>query len=492
MKAIIEAKYLSVDNAPAYRQILRFFYLQHERMRDFIHPAEVLEYLRKDGGYPEMAEEQLHAHLDQLTKWNNLARRQDMTSARTIEEFKKKRYSYQCTPMTVELERMILELERRGDEVRGSLEKSQFDRLLQAVQALEIGIAGKLPQPDEVNILYEEVIDHFRKIRTHTADYIAYINREQAGERMQPEAFLAYKNQFTTYLREFVVSLQRASLQLKLLLNEMDTDRMAPLFDLLIEYRLSVPRLDDTPPPVDEWRRNYEGYWTSLRGWFLGFDGSQSELELLEWQTNEMIRRVARHVQRLGERQQHFRSRKKEYLKLAEWFAGFDVLDEAHRLSGAVFGPMTIRHLRLLEGTTDDIHAEVWEEEPEYIEIQPRTNRYREKTRPGAVTSKKKEKALQMQAYLEEREKERALIDRYIDAGRIRLSETGTVEPFIRKLLLGWIGKSAGAKDRTVVTDYGYLVKVTLHSDRRITLRSGDGDLVMPDATFEFTEGRTS
>lgn len=490
MKAITEARYLGAPNAPVYRHILRFFYLQHERMRDFIPPEEVLDYMRRDGGRPGMDEEELHQHLETLTGWNNLSRRQDMTSARTIEEFKKKRYSYQCTPMTVELERMIIELERKGDEVRGSLEKSQFERLLQAVGTLGDRTAASLT-PAEANTVWEEVIDHFRKIRTNTADYVAYINREEAGERMQPEAFLAYKNRFTAYLRDFIVSLQRTSLRLKDLLAVLDPARMAPLFDLLIEHRLSVPRLDDSPPPTDEWRLNYEGTWSSVRGWFLGFGNGKSELELLEWQTNEMIRRVARHVQRLGERQHHFRSRKTEYLKLAEWFAGFDELDEAHRLSAAVFGPMSIRRIRLLEGTTDDLHAQIWDEEPEHVEIRPRTNRYREKSKPGAVKSKRAEKARQMAAYLEERQKEQELIDRYIDAGRIRLSETGTIEPFIRKLLLGWIGKSAGAKDRTVVTDYGYLVKVTIHRDRRITLHAEDGDLTMPDATFEFSEGRT-
>ena len=53
-----------------------------------------------------------------------------MTNAKTIEEYKKKRFRYQCTPYTVEIERMIVHLEKLGDTFQGSLERFQFERLL--------------------------------------------------------------------------------------------------------------------------------------------------------------------------------------------------------------------------------------------------------------------------------------------------------------------------------------------------------------------------
>ena len=63
--------------------------------------------------------------------------------------------------------------------------------------------------------IWEDVFRYFQTIRTSTADYIAYINSEQTDQRMQTEAFLVYKNQFTTYLRDFIVSLQKTSLQIQ-------------------------------------------------------------------------------------------------------------------------------------------------------------------------------------------------------------------------------------------------------------------------------------
>ena len=72
MKKIIEASYLTADSAAHYRTILRYFYHQHERMRDFIAPEELLEYMCSIPTFSDYQEEQLHQQLAQLVKWNNL------------------------------------------------------------------------------------------------------------------------------------------------------------------------------------------------------------------------------------------------------------------------------------------------------------------------------------------------------------------------------------------------------------------------------------
>ena len=125
-KKVIEASYLTVDKAWSYRAILRYFYIQHERMREFLFPEEVYEHLMSLQGFGDYTEEQLHQDLDQLVRWNNLIARQETGRARTIEEFKKKRFRYQCTPYTVEFERMLQEMEKGGESFGGSLEKKSL------------------------------------------------------------------------------------------------------------------------------------------------------------------------------------------------------------------------------------------------------------------------------------------------------------------------------------------------------------------------------
>jgi uncharacterized protein (TIGR02677 family) len=490
MKKVVEASYLTAESAAQYRTILRYFYLQHERMRDFIAPEEILEYLRTIPLFADYQEDQLHLQLAQLVKWNNLIARQDMTSAKTVEEYKKKRFRYQSTPYTIEIERMLVVLEKKvGDTFQGSLERSQFDRLLQALTALQKEMATSLTgNPEEYMRMWEDVFRYFQTIRTSTADYIAYINSEQTDQRMQTEAFLVYKNQFTAYLRDFIVSLQKTSLQIGERLHELTPQRLSLFFQKLIEHQKAIPRLEDVSSSTEEWRTEYEEYWASLRQWFLGSSTQQSELEILQLQTNEMIRRMTRYVQRIGERQQHFRSRKNDYLHLAKWFADCHSLDEAHMLSSVVFGTMTIQHIQMEEGTTDNLHTDTWDENPVMLTLKPRTNRYREKTKPGSMTSNEEKKKRQRQEYLEERKKERALIDQYIIEGTIQLSQLTKVEQFIRKVLLSWIGKSMASKDGLVKTDYGLVVKVTIDKENDILLESDDGTLKMPDALFQFEE----
>jgi uncharacterized protein (TIGR02677 family) len=491
MKKVVEASYLTAESAAHYRTILRYFYHQHERMRDFIAPEEVFHYIRSIPAFADYQEEQLHLQLAQLVKWNNLMARQDMANAKTVEEYKKKRFRYQSTPYTIEIERMLVVLEQKvGDTFQGSLERSQFDRLLQALMMLQKEIESNLPKSEEEYMrIWEDVLRYFQVIRTSTADYIAYINSEQTDQRMQTEAFLVYKNQFTTYLRDFIVSLQKTSLQIVELLHELTIPKLTPFFQKLIDHRRSIPRIEGVGASVEEWWKEYTEYWDSLKRWFLGSDTDQSELDVLQWQTNEMIRRMTRYVQRIGERQHHFRSRKNDYLHLAKWFANCESLDEAHHLSSVVFGTMTIQHLHLEADTTDNLHADTWEEAPTLLTLKPRTNRHREKTKPGAMISNQEEKQRQREQYLEERRQERALIEKYITEGRIQLSTLSMVEPFIRKVLLSWIGKSMANKERLVKTDYGLVVKVTIDEENMIILESEDGMLRMPDVVFEFEGG---
>lgn len=486
MRKIIEASYLTADSAEHYRTILRYFYKQHERMRDFLTPEEILEYMHTIPSFYDYQEEQLHQQLDQLYKWNNLTRTQDMTNAKTIEEYKKKRFRYQCTPYTVEFERMLVQLEKIGDSFQGSLERSQFDRLLQALSTLQKELDTTFDKPTEEYMrVWEDVFRYFQSIRTSTADYIAYINSEQTNQRMQTDAFLVFKNQFTTYLRDFIVSLQKTSLQIRERLNEMTLINLSTFFEKLIEHRKSIPRLEDVSTTTEDWLIEYEEYWTNLRQWFLGTSNQQSELDMLQWQTNEMIRRMTRYVQRIGEREQHFRSRKKDYLHLAKWFVESKSLEEAHQLSSVVFGSMTIEHLYLEEGTTDNLHADTWDSPPVKLPIKPRTNHYREKSKPGSFSSNHDRKELQRKKYLQERQNEKKIIEQYMTQGTIKLSSLTTVEQFVRKVFLSWIAKSMATEDRIVKTDYGLVVKVKIDKEKMITLKAEDGNLTMPDATFE-------
>ncbi|PLT29626.1 TIGR02677 family protein [Peribacillus deserti] len=490
MKKVIEASYLTAEKAWSYRTILRFFFGEHERMRDFITPEEIYQFVRTIPEFHAYSEEQLHLDLAQLVKWNNLIARQDMGNAKTVEEYKKKRFRYQCTPYTVEIERMLQRLEGLGDSFQGSLERTQFDRVLQALIKLEDMKQNlQLEKAEEAAQMWEDLFSYFRNIRQSTADYIAYVNSEKAEEQMQTEAFLVYKNQFTAYLRDFIVSLQKTSMQIQQRLNDLSEGGMEAFFTKVVQHKMSTPRLEEISLSEDELLNEQEGLWGSLCHWFLGSPNQQSELDLLQIQTNEMIRRITRFVQRIGERNQNFRSRKKDYLHLAKWFYEMEDQQEAHKLSSIVFGTLETRHL-FFEGTrTEDIYSDIWDEHPLEMTIKPRINQYREKTKPGAIIANSEEKEALKRKYLQELEEEQEMIEKYIVNQKITISELPIVEPNVRKMLLTWIGKSMTSRENIVKTNYGTIVKVFLHRNRRVILEAEDGKLEMPDAELVFMGG---
>lgn len=79
------------------------------------------------------------------------------------------------------------------------------------------------------------------------------------------------------------------------------------------------------------------------------------------------------------------------------------------------------------------------------------------------------------------------MIEQYIQSNEIKIEDLPVVEPYIRKLLLSWIGKAMAKKDRTIKTEHGKNVRVILE-DERIRLHAEDGVLDMPKATFQFVD----
>src|SRR5690625_953047 len=190
----MEASYLTAEKSWSYRAILRYFYIQHEKMREFLFPEEILAHMVTELEWTDYTEEQLNQDLDQLVRWNNLIARQETGRARTIEEFKKKRFRYQCTAYTVEFERMLQDMEKGGEVFGGSLEKKEFERLYQALYKVDTLLeTSTFPRPDECAQTWNDVFTYFRSITKNTSDYIAHINSEEAEERMQTEAFLVFK-----------------------------------------------------------------------------------------------------------------------------------------------------------------------------------------------------------------------------------------------------------------------------------------------------------
>lgn len=193
MKKIDEVKYLSTENTDRYRPIMRYFYLQHERLRQFISPEELFDYLSEIPQFKTYNMGALNQDLEQLTQWGNLKRRQDVGNISKIEDFKKKQFRYRCTPYTVEIERMVIALEKLGDTFGGSLEKTYIEKILSALVKLlkrsekdgKINFAAINMSNSDLFGVWSELQDNFKKLTENATDYIAHIDDYLESENIE-------------------------------------------------------------------------------------------------------------------------------------------------------------------------------------------------------------------------------------------------------------------------------------------------------------------
>lgn len=481
LKQIKEARYLAADNAWRYRAILHFFFEQHERLRYYLLPQEILNYLRALPYFEEYDGEQLEQDLNQLVTWNNLIPRQDTGKVSSIEEFKKKKFRYQCTPYTVEMERMVRRLEGLSESFGGSLERTHIDKLLSVLQKLLSG--EKEYRGEELFGLWEELYDNFRKLTNNAADYLAYLQSEKIEEVMLTEAFLAYKDAITGYLRRFIVALQRNAPRIESLLNSVSRERLHNILEELTSYTLEIPRLEEKRSHEDV-LADYLNRWTNLMDWFLGNEEQEGDLFYLQQVTAENIRRITRYVQRLGERHHNLKSRRREYLHLARLFMESRNLRESHRLWAVIFGPGKLAHLQVPPRETEDIYTPLEDLDPVEITVNPRTRYYRERIKPHSILLYQEEKEKAREEFLKTRAEEIKLIKELAAEGRVVLGELGTVDIHVRRTLLLWLTKCLVARDRKTQIASGEYIELYRRSGRRVRIEGNDGVLTLPDYEF--------
>ena len=126
MKPLTEVKYLNADNVSRYRCIMRIFFDNYEKLRYWLYQEDVFEELKKDPHFEDYRMEQCQQDLAMLTEWKNLNTIQDTRKVASIEEFKNKKFRYQMSEYSVEIERLVVRLENLFVE---SLQKANVLKL---------------------------------------------------------------------------------------------------------------------------------------------------------------------------------------------------------------------------------------------------------------------------------------------------------------------------------------------------------------------------
>ena len=137
-KKITEASYLCMGNSFRYRAIIRIAYKKYEKMKYSLYKEEIFDDIKKINGFDEYTLDDLKQDLDALEAWGNFITMQDTAKTRTLEEFKNRRFRYQLSTTTIELERTLIKIENIKETSRGSLEISLIERFKETLEQIKV------------------------------------------------------------------------------------------------------------------------------------------------------------------------------------------------------------------------------------------------------------------------------------------------------------------------------------------------------------------
>lgn len=511
-RPVDEARYLVADHAVArYRIIMRYFFEQHERSRYWLIADEILEHVRRayDPGY---SAEECDRDLGQLVQWGNLQAEQERSRARTVEEFIRKRLRYRLTRYAVEIERLLVRLERQQGN-GGSLDPSYLEGLWHRLRQLDrlvrtpgsdrheaaapgtvpgsapgttpgtAGLAGNgapaaaTPDASRARTLWREAYDYFTKTRDFANDYLSSLNAAKPRDLNEFAAFITYKDLLVQYLRRFVRSLMAHADQIEGLLRRWRQERLHERIARLVATADAEEPDPETgrPPDLQACIRNRLGEFDSLENWFC----DRSGVDFLQRATTEAIEMIVRQTQRLIDHRRGGASLQRDLEELARAFGRCRDLDEAHRLAGLAFGAAGTQHLQAEEPRSVPVDRDVWRDaEPVPVELVPVARGRRERGRSEAVADRRAEReAVLRRERLRQRE-EAALWDAIFTGPVLDLAEVRLERPELRDRLLEVLGRCFQSPDRSAIASDGSRIQL-------VDCVPGEaGRLVAPDGTL--------
>lgn len=482
---INETSYLSVQNAPVYRKIMRCFYREYEKMHFQLYKEDIFRLLKEDGAFEMYSMEQLVLDLESLVKWKNLTPIQDPGKVYTIADYKNKQYRYTMSEYAVEIERLTVRLENLFME-SGNLSMNFFVRLERSLDETESMENAELRT---VNEWWQTLQEDFKRLNQNYQDYLRDFYSGKTEKLMKSVEFMVHKDKFIKYLNEFVQELQRHSKRMEQLL-EKNTERMEnTILKRVVASELDIPHAlleihGNAEPSI---RENVYGKWHSLKNWFVDRQSQECEAKKVLKITSDIIRNIIQNAALIVQVQNWGISRKDDYKKFLELFLKCEDLEEAHKLSAHVFGVQQIEHYKTnFPREEDGINNSVYQEDPSMFLLKPHTRGYRERKDRTGFTDKSLEKMAQRESYLRRAQRQKEVVLRYIREQKIRFAEIDeVVSEDTRAIFLQWIAQANMSSEKTGRTEYGQEYRLK-KKEGSCVLKCEDGDLKMPDYILEF------
>lgn len=270
LKPLTEVKYLNADNVSRYRCIMRIFYENNEKLNYWLYQEDVYEEMKKDSYWSEYTIEQCQQDLASLVEWKNLNTMQDTKKVASIEEFKNKKYRYQISEYSVQIERLVLRLENLLVE-GASLEPTLLERIRRNVEKF-----SKMVEEEQadVNAWWNDLNSDFVRLNQNYQDYIRDLNSVRAEEMMHTKEFMVFKDRLIEYLRSFIKGLQRNVGVIDWQKQTITDEKVRAYADMEMDYRkfvkkhylaLSKKAKEEVAPYVPQKKDNLVSYIEKIR-----------------------------------------------------------------------------------------------------------------------------------------------------------------------------------------------------------------------------------
>ncbi len=484
LRGVSELKYINADNVTRYRAIMRFLYQQYQKLNYWLKPEQIFEGVLSWKVLKNYTFEQCQLDLEQLVEWGNLTSRHYGERAASVEEYLKRKFQYLLTPYSIEIERLLENLESvRG--YGGSLEPTLFDTIANSL--FKIREHSGIYEPGEALELWNTLNESFQKLHETSVDYIASLQTGKAEELMITDAFLIYKDAITNYLRDFVHALQRRSYKIEGNLAQI-TDGVRDIFlTFVMEDEWRIPKLEETISRENYYHELIEK-WSILNKWFYGERGSISEMQLLERATKEAILKMVRSALRIQEKKRSSISRRKDLEFLGMQFYKMDSLESAHKLAAYAFGLFATRHFHGEDvRDSDSPGVSMWLETPIVKTLRSRSRKRHDRHDIEAAIDNSEEKERLRIEFIKKQKQELQFLKKMVDRKSISVSQIEELSTNARLQLLEWIGRCNASPDFTIQSSEGVQIQLIKPVNKeQANLLCEDGILELTNYEFTF------
>lgn len=332
---------------------------------------------------------------------------------------------------------------------------------------------------EEIHTWWKDLNANFIRLNQNYQDYIRTLNNAKAEEMMKTESFLLFKEKIISYLRNFVKGLQEHAMILEEYIQNIPFENIVVLIEKTVNYEMSIPRMDDKIQKQDVYD-NFMARWDSIYSWFVGKNGI-SEVNRMSDITNEIIRKITRYAQQIGELQNQGANRAEEYKHISDLFGKCQDLSQAHKMSALFFGVDKPLHMQAIYNrNTDSIDSGVYEEEITYYALEPRTRVATVKTKRQPAQDYNLEREQQRLEILEHKQAQNEKLKNYIRDGIVDFEKLDILDGESRKILLSWLSKGLNDANKTSKTDDGREFYIDDSNLKTIEVKCEDGMFVMP------------